>query len=219
MRKGYRMFKRGNVFWAQNNETGKQKSLGSKIRSEAERLLHAKNEAHRQPLINREIARAYLTASDPQSATRTWQYVMDEIVKLKRDETMRRWLVAVKDKALDGFRTMALLETRAEHFLRAMEAGKVSTNIYLRRIHNFALGMDWLPVPVIPKRMWPTFAFGIKRAITLEEHQRIVAREMNPERRAFYQLAWHIGASQSDIAWLEGENVDWESQVISYERK
>ena len=25
-----------------------------------------------------------------------------------------------------------------------MEKGKVSTNIYLRRIHNFALGMSWL---------------------------------------------------------------------------
>src|ERR1051325_12164195 len=109
MRKGYRMFKRGNVFWAQNNETGKQESLGTKIRSEAERLLHAKNEAHRQPLINRQIARAYLTASDPQSATRTWQYVMDETVQLNRDETVRRWVVAVKDEALDRVLTMGLL--------------------------------------------------------------------------------------------------------------
>jgi len=44
------------------------------------------------------------------------------------------------------------METRAENFLRAMEAGQVSTNIHLRRIHNFALDMNWLPVPVIPKR-------------------------------------------------------------------
>ena len=31
-------------------------------------------------------------------------------------------------------RHLPILETRAEHFLRALEAGKVSTNVYLRRI-------------------------------------------------------------------------------------
>ena len=57
-----------------------------------------------------------------------------------------------------------------------MEKGKVSTNIYLRRIHNFSLGMNWLPCPIIPKRMWPGFKFKDKRAITLHEHQKIVAK-------------------------------------------
>jgi integrase len=95
----------------------------------------------------------------------------------------------------------------------------VSTNIYLRRIHNFALGMSWLPVPVIPKRMWPDFSFKDKRAITLEEHKAIVAREQNSERKAFYQLAWHLGASQSDLAFLEAESVDWENKIIGYARK
>lgn len=215
----YRMFLRGTVYWVQDNETGKQETLRTKDRTEAERLLNARNEAHRQPIINLQIARAYLMVGDPEAAKRNWGDVMEEILKLKHGETQRRWGVAVKDKALAGIRLLPLLETRAEHFLRAMEKGKVSTNIYLRRIHNFALGMNWLPVPVIPKRMWPDFKFQEKRAITLEEHRRIVSREMNTERRAFYELAWHIGASQSDIAFLEAENVDWENQIISYERK
>jgi|ERR1041385_431129 integrase len=219
MRQKYRMFLRGTVYWIQDNFTGKQESLRTKDRIEAKRLFNAKNEASRQPIINLQIARAYLLVGDPDSAKRTWQFVMDEIVKLKHDETQRRWLVAVKDKALDGLRTLPLMETRAEHFLRAMEKGKVSTNIYLRRIHNFALGMNWLPVPVIAKRMWPSFTFKDKRAITLDEHKAIIARETNGERRAFYELAWHIGASQSDIAFLEAQNVDWENQIISYTRK
>ncbi len=219
MRHKYRMFRRGSVYWIQDNFTGKQDSLRTKDHREAQRLLHAKNEASRQPIINMQIARAYLLVGDPEVARRDWQFVMDEIVKLKQAETKRRWLVAIKDKALDGIRQVPLMETRAEHFLRALEKGKISTNIYLRRIHNFALGMNWLPVPVIAKRMWPSFTFKEKRAITLEEHKTIVAREMNGERRAFYELAWHIGASQSDIAFLEAENVDWENQVISYTRK
>ncbi len=79
--------------------------------------------------------------------------------------------------------------------------------------------MNWLPVPVIPKRMWPGFEFKDKRAITLSEHNAIVSREKNPELKAFYQLAWHMGASQSDIAFLGAENVDWENKIISYARK
>jgi hypothetical protein len=37
----------------------------------------------------------------------------------------------------------SLLE--AEHFLRVLAVGTVSTNVYLRRLHNFALDMGWLP--------------------------------------------------------------------------
>jgi len=95
-----------------------------------------------------------------------------------------------------------------------MERGKVSTNIYLRRIHNFALGMSWLPCPMISKRMWPCFESKEKRAITFSEHRAIVAAETNDERRAFYELAWHLGASQSDIAFLETDNVDWENRIV-----
>jgi hypothetical protein len=189
MRQKYRMFLRGSVYWIQDNFTGKQESLGTKDRNEAKRLLNAKNEASRQPIINLQIARAYLLVGDPDSKKRTWEFVMDEIVKLKRNETRRRWLTAAKDKAFDGLRTLPLMETRSEHFLRAMEKGRVSTNIYLRRIHNFALGMNWLPVPVIPKRMWPGFSFKNKRAITQEEHKAIISRETNVERKAFYELA------------------------------
>ncbi|MGA2788852.1 MAG: tyrosine-type recombinase/integrase [Verrucomicrobiota bacterium] len=64
-----------------------------------------------------------------------------------------------------------------------------------------------------------TVKFKEKRSITWKEHQAIVARELNPERKTFFQLAWHLGASQSDIAFLEAENVDWETNVISFSRK
>jgi integrase len=72
---------------------------------------------------------------------------------------------------------------------------------------------------VLPKKRWPAIKFKEKRAITWKEHQAIVSRELNPERKAFYQLAWHLGASQSDIAFLEAENIDWEANAISFARK
>ena len=72
MRKRYRLFRRGNVFWCQDNETGKQESLRTKDRGEADRLFHAKNEAFHQPFINLQIARAYLLVADPNFTKRTW---------------------------------------------------------------------------------------------------------------------------------------------------
>jgi hypothetical protein len=59
---------------------------------------------------------------------------MDEIPKLKEGETQHRWLTAIKDTAFDSIRNMVVLETQAEHFLKVLENGTVSTNIYLRRI-------------------------------------------------------------------------------------
>jgi integrase len=220
MSQRYRLYKRknGGRYYIHDNVTGKQESLGTNDRATAFRLFHSRQEAEQQPAVNLQIARAYLAASDPQIATRDWQFVMDELVKLKKDQTQHRWKTAIKDKAFYLIRHLPLLETRPEHFLRVLELGKVSTNVYLRRIHNFALDMTWLPWPVLAKKRWPAVEFKEKRGITLAEHLAIVAREQNPERKAFYKLAWHLGASQSDLAFLEAENVDWDNHVISYQR-
>jgi hypothetical protein len=42
-----------------------------------------------------------------------------------------------------------------------------------------------------------------KRAITLEEHQKVVARERNPELRTFYELLWFLPIT-IDVAELRG---------------
>jgi integrase len=199
--------------------TGKQESLHTKDKATAQRLFHSRTEAEIQPAINLQIARAYLAATDSQIGTRTWQNIMDEMVKLKKGETQHRWLTAIKDKAFKTICDLPVLQTRPEHFLRVLEAGKVSTNVYLRRIHNFALDMTWLPWPVIVKRQWPKVEFKDKRAITHDEHLAIVAREQNAERKAFYQLAWHLGASQTDIALLTAADVNWQDRAIIFCRK
>ena len=67
---------------------------------------------------------------------------------------------------------------------------------------------------LVPKRQWPAVRFKDKRAITWEEHCKIIEREKNPERKAFYQLAWHLGASQSDLAHLQAEDVDWQERGL-----
>jgi len=215
----YRMFRRhSGVYFIQDNETGKQESLRTKNKGEAERLIQAKNEAHRQPAINVQIARAYLMAADPKLVTRTWQEVMDAIVLLKRGTNRERWERAIADRSFDSIRRVSLMETRSDHFLKVLEEGKVSSNLYLRRIHNHALAMDWLLKPVIPKRSWPKVHHKAKRAITAEEHRRVVEREKNPERQGFYRLCWYLSGSQMDVATLTTEDVDWTDRTICYER-
>jgi len=220
MKNRYRVFRRGwGTYYCEDLVTKQQITLKTRDKDEAFRLVAAKNETEVAPAFSLHLARVYWKAGDPAAAQRTWQHVMDEIPKLKTGDTQARWFTAIKDKAFDSLRNLVVLETQAEHFLKVLESGSISTNIYLRRIHNFALDMNWLPWPVLPKKRWPAVKFKEKRGITLAEHLAIVARELNPERKAFYQLAWHLGAAQSDIAFLEAENIDWEHNVISFARK
>ena len=218
MNQRFILFRRAGVFYAEDTTTKKQTSLRTKDPAEAKTLLHARNEAHRQPVLNLQIARAYLAASDPNVATRTWQVPMDEMTRTKTGRTRARHETAMKDKAFDLIRNLPILETNATHFLKVLDAGTVATNVFLRRIHNFALDLSWLPWPVIPKKRWPAIRFKEKRAITLEEHQAIVAGEKNAERRAFYELCWHLGGAQSDVASLTAEDIDWPVKTISFMR-
>ena len=177
------------------------------------------NETERQPGISLGFARVYLNATDPKLATRTWQEVMDDIVAKKKDETRHRWETAIKDKNFECIRRLRVAETRPEHFDRTLADGKVSTNVYLRRIHNHSIGMEWLLKSVIPRLQWPKPVFKTKRAITAEEHAAIVLREQNTERRDFYELLWHTGAAQSDGACLLAEDINWETHTICFTRK
>lgn len=200
MKDRYRLFlRRKSVYYAFDNTSKTFESLKTKDKAEATRLLIALNEAGKQPAMNLSLARVYLKHSDPMVAQRTWQHVLDEIIKLKTGPTQYRWQTAAKDKAFDLIRSRLLIETQGEHFLAVLKKGTVSTNAYLRKTHNFALDMNWLPATVIPRRQWPAIRFKAKRAITLAEHQRIIAAEANPERKTLYQLCWHWGASQGDI--------------------
>jgi len=219
MKERYRLFRRRkSVYYAFDNTTGKKQSLDTKDPSEAERLVMSLNEAGKQPAMNLRLARVYLQHSDPAFSSRIWQHVMDEAAKTKRGEAQLRWVRGMKEKPFDRIRNLPVIETRAEHFIGMLDIGTVCTNIFLRRLHNFALDMSWLPAPIIVRRQWPKIRFKEKRGVTAEEHQKILAGEQNPEWRAYYQMLWHVGGAQSDVANLCAGNVDWQHKVISFSR-
>ncbi len=47
---------------------------------------------------------------------------------------------------------------------------------------------------------------------------KIIDREPNTERKLFYELCWHLGGSQSDIAQLHAEDIDWTDRTVSFVR-
>lgn len=219
MKHRYRLFRRGwGTYYCEDRQTGKQETLRTRDKAEAYRLVAARNETEQQPAFSLHLPRVYWKAGNPAAASRTWQHVIDELLKLKSGNTLIRWRTASQDKALDPLRPLVLLETHSHHLLRVLEKGSVSTNLYLRRLHNFALDMSWLPWPVLPRKNWPIIRFKEKRAITRQEHEAIVAREPNPEWRAFYELLWATGGSQSDVASLTAEHVDRDNRILSYPR-
>ena len=66
MKQRYGLIRRAwGVFYAKDKLTGRQESLDTRNKPEALRILHAKNEAEIQPMINLQMARAYLSATDP----------------------------------------------------------------------------------------------------------------------------------------------------------
>jgi integrase len=222
MKKRFRLIRRnirGGKFYLVDTLTGKRESLKSDNATDAERILHARNEAQHQPALNLHIAKAYLAGTDSGITTRTWERAFNAIIDTKQGPTKERWERAAKEKPFTLIRHKIIIETQADHLLAVLKAGTVSTNVHLRKLHNFCLDMNWLPWPILPKKQWPAVRFGEKRAITLGEHLKIIAREQNPERRAFYELCWHLGGSQGDIAKLHADDIDWPDRTIAYARR
>ena len=137
MKERYLVLQRKNgIFFLKDRLLRKQNSLKTRDEETARRICHAKNEALRQPAINLQIARAYLTAGDPNYVNRTWQSVMGAVARTQKRNTLLHWERAMREPPFDSIRDLKLIGTHPEHFLEVLSKGTVSTNIFLRRLHN-----------------------------------------------------------------------------------
>ena len=223
MTQKFRLYRRSNGrFYSEDNATGKQESLRTSDKAEALRLLMARNEAEQQPAFNFQIARTYLAAGDPTLAKRTWKDVMDAFIAARaqrRESTRDRYDQAFREPILARFASRRLLETQPTDILQLIKDGTVSTNMYFRRLHSFALTLGWLPWPILGYRQWPSRNYKAKRGIKWEEHRLLVDTEKDSEWKALLELAWHVGAAQIDLVSLCAENVDWKTRTITYFRR
>ena len=215
------MFRRKSGQWyGEEAATRRQFSLRTRVEQEAATKIHALCEALRNPLLNRDIGRIYLAGADPKLATRTWQEVMNVYSTGGKKSSVERKEREFASDVYDPIRDLPLNETLADHFLAVLNAGGASTNHYLRRIHNFARDMNWLLNNVIAKKVWPTVKHKVRNPVTAEQHAKIIVSEQNLERRNYYELVWMTGGSQTDIANLTAEDIDFvENKLVYYRQK
>jgi hypothetical protein len=167
MKQRYRAFRRGwGTWYCEDTQTGKQETLHTKDRHQARTIVQAKNEALRQPTLNLQLARAYLNAADPAFLSRIWQWVMTQAGEGKQGATGERWKRAMAQKPFDRIHQLKLVETKAEDLLNVLNTDTPSTNLFLRKLHNFALDMNWLVASIIPRRQWRPIRFAERRALT-----------------------------------------------------
>ena len=70
MKKLFRLYRRSNgIYYSENSLSRKQQSLRTREEEVARILIDAKNEAARQPMLNRLIGLTYLSASTPEAGT------------------------------------------------------------------------------------------------------------------------------------------------------
>ena len=112
-----------------DSQTGKRTSLQTGNEDDARQIVEAKNQAMRQPVLNLQIAKAYLAGTDSGIAQRTWQNALDLLAASKQGANRERWHRAAKDKAYDLIRDRVIIETQAEILLKVLQQGTVSTNI------------------------------------------------------------------------------------------
>jgi len=87
---------RGGMFYCVDKTTGKRTSLKTTDPDSAQQLVDAKNQAERQPVLNLQIAKAYLAGADNGITTRTWQNALDALIGTKLDANQRRWKTAAR---------------------------------------------------------------------------------------------------------------------------
>ena len=218
MQNRYTMFRRGAVFYCEDRTTGQQKSLLTRDEAEAQKIIRAKNDAVQQPLMNMVLAKTYLAAQDPKLITRTWADVMQMFCERGKAPTRMRHERVVRTRPMQFLRNKKLVETTADDFFHALSMGTNSTIAFLQTMHNDALGMGWIPSPILPRKRWPKMQKKLRRAITAAEHETVLAAISNAEWRLYLRLLWFTGASQTDAANLTDKNVDWTNRVLSYSR-
>ena len=220
MKDRYWMFLRKGIFYVEDKQSGKQKSLKTRDEAAARRMFAGMNQKAEQPQMNVAMAKVYLSAKSGEMLTRTWNDVMRDMEEAYRGSTLHRWRTVVKSEPFQGLRKLQLLETDRTHFLAVLEHNKAgtSTQKWLRIMHNRALDLGWILTPVMARRFWPKLDTKRTKAITFDQHTRLVDTIKNDEFRRYLQMLWEMGGSQTDTARLRRDNIDLFNRRITYSR-
>ena len=101
----YRLIHRGRgngIFYCVDSKSGKRTSLEKVTKEEGRQIVDAKNQAERQPMLNLQLAKAYLAGTNAEMPKRTWQHALQVLTETKRGANKERWKRVAKDRTLSG---------------------------------------------------------------------------------------------------------------------
>jgi len=184
MKQSFRLYRENGVYYCQDMPRASRRAC-TPMTSRRRGILHAKNEAGQMGTLNLQIARAYMVASDPLMPERTWRDVIRSIIEEKTGPT--RDTLGEHGKGQGPGRSLECpgRANTGRSAVKDAQAWHVSTNVFLRRLHNHALAMNWLAWGILARKQWPKVVYGEKRGITLEEHHQIHRAGEKPERRDY----------------------------------
>ena len=162
MKTRYRLIHRGRghgTFYCVDSKTGKRTSLGKATEEEARQIVDAKNQAERNQCSISSSPRPTLRARTPKCPSEPGSMPWRSSPSQSEAPIRNAGSEAAKDRALSLLWPKVIVETEAELVLKVLRIGTVSTNVYLRRLYNFCVDMNWLPWPIVPKRQWPMSGF------------------------------------------------------------
>ena len=105
---------RGGAYYCVDTKTGKRTSLGTINADDARQVIEAKNNSERQPVLNLQIAKAYLAGSDNGITTRTWRHAIEALTNTKQGANQHRWKTAAKDKAFITLLPQVIIEPKVK---------------------------------------------------------------------------------------------------------
>jgi len=85
------------------------------------------------------------------------------LISTKQGANQHRWQLVAKDKAFTPLLPRVSIETPTEVLLKVMQAGTVSTNVFLRRSHNFCVDMNRLAIHLRSAQMRTTSLVGRRK--------------------------------------------------------
>ena len=233
MKQRLKLFRRawGIYYWV-DSETGRQGSLRTRDRTEAERLLQTMRESVRVPdQVNLAMAQLHLQAASPDLGTRTWsdlfsEWIQQGIAQSTRERRMR----TVARPWMRQLGRHRLTDPEAGEWILEHLKGNYAKEV-IRSLQRLGISLGWMisaPVPDIHLKVRKRDR-KVTRAITFKEHQAICAFErdsfgrpnakLGSERADYYQMLWYTGAAQTDAANLQSDNVNWDQMRLVFRRQ
>jgi integrase len=218
-KKKYYLFKRQGRYYLQNQK-GKQTSLRTKDLREAEKILASLVASDGSAAaVVRKQAMMMLRENDPQYFGRSWGQLFDKYIgRCELPHQRERLKRSLESPVLQSIRDQQIVATDPDIFMESILRLKQSIRYHVQLAYRYGIKVNWVSRDLLDDDLWPEVRWRHFRAITEEEHRRLCETVEDPERRNYYELLWHIGASQGDAARLEASNIDWGRKLLVFRR-